>query len=86
MQCLQTLTDNGFPSDIRVLVIAMANSFVSYLTTFEEYQVTTDAELFIYIVFFGFIILKLMQNPHVHYHQLKDKNVRQSHSETDVNF
>lgn len=34
----KTLTDNGFPSTIRVITVAMTNGYTSYVTTFEEYQ------------------------------------------------
>ena len=36
---LQTLRDNGVTGDIHVVISALANTYVDYITTIEEYNV-----------------------------------------------
>ena len=39
MFLLQTLVDNGFPSDTIPVIAGLSNDYADYVTTFEEYQV-----------------------------------------------
>ena len=35
----KTLLDNGFPSNVAVVIAGLSNTYSDYVTTFEEYQV-----------------------------------------------
>ena len=35
----KTLLDNGFPSNVSVVIAGLSNTYSDYVTTFEEYQV-----------------------------------------------
>ena len=36
----KTLLDNGFPSNIAVVIAGLSNTYSDYVTTYEEYQVS----------------------------------------------
>ena len=42
----KVLLDNGFPSNVKVVIAGLSNTYSSYVTTFEEYQVQTDIHSF----------------------------------------
>lgn len=37
----KVLLENGFPSDVTVVIAGLSNTYSDYVTTFEEYQVRT---------------------------------------------
>lgn len=37
----KALISNGFPSDTKVVIAGLSNTYSDYVTTFEEYQVHT---------------------------------------------
>ena len=40
----KTLLDNGFPSNVSVVIAGLSNTYSDYVTTFEEYQVLTEVD------------------------------------------
>ena len=41
------LLANGFPSNIKVVIAGLSNTYSSYVTTYEEYQVTDHSAIYI---------------------------------------
>lgn len=44
----RVVLDNGFPSNVKVVIAGLSNTYSSYVTTYEEYQVN-DHSLSMYL-------------------------------------
>lgn len=59
----KTLLDNGFPSNVSVVIAGLSNTYSDYVTTFEEYQVLyipfwaeiDQINVYLHIVYYEYI-------------------------------
>lgn len=59
----RVLLDNGFPSNVKVVIAGLSNTYSSYVTTYEEYQVYDHSAVHActYTTWFSFLVTQIMQ-------------------------
>ena len=43
----RVLLDNGFPSNVKLVIAGLSNTYSSYVTTYEEYQVNDRSAIYL---------------------------------------